>query len=75
MADIISVEKRILSLEKKIKAQDKQAKEQVSLLREILNILESGKSIRNMPNFIEKSLQISQLQLLTSKYHLCIKCR
>ncbi len=67
LADIISVEKRILSLEKKIKAQDKQAKEQVSLLREILNILESGKSIRNMPNFIEKSLQISQLQLLTSK--------
>jgi GTP-binding protein YchF len=65
IADLESVEKRIVSLTKKAKS-DKTLLAQVELLNRCKETLEKGKPIRFMEGKVDKK-ELSNLQLLTSK--------
>ncbi len=65
IADLESVEKRIVNLVKKAKS-DKSLISQITLLEQCKKVLEEGKPVRSMENAIDKK-ELAGLQLLTSK--------
>lgn len=66
IADLESIEKRILNIDKKFKSGDKTLKEQLELLRHVEVHLGQGKPVRDLIGTYNKK-DINQLQLLTAK--------
>jgi hypothetical protein len=67
LADLDSLEKRIVPLEKKAKGGDKDAKEQVTLMERCLVLLRDGKSARLAEYSQEEERNFRLLNLLTAK--------
>ncbi|MFM2043870.1 MAG: hypothetical protein RLY86_2446 [Pseudomonadota bacterium] len=67
LADLDSLEKRVIPLQKKAKAGDKDAKAQVDLMERILTALRDGKPARTVDVAKEEAEMFRQLQLLTGK--------
>jgi GTP-binding protein YchF len=67
LADLESVEKRIVSLEKKAKGNDKEAKEQLELLQAVLPLLAEGKPARIFKYDASQAKNFRMLQLITAK--------
>ena len=67
LADLDSLEKRILPLEKKAKGGDKDAKEQVSIMERCLELLREGRPARLVERSPEEERAYQMLNLLTSK--------
>jgi GTP-binding protein YchF len=68
IADLESLEKRILPLSKKAKSGEKDAKEQVAVMEPVLEALRDGKPARTyQPSNADERRIFTQLQLLTSK--------
>ncbi|ABV75206.1 translation-associated GTPase [Rickettsia akari str. Hartford] len=66
LADIESVEKRLVTSEKRLKSGDKTMVEQIELLKEVYKVLANGKPARVL-NEVLGSDNLKQLQLITSK--------
>jgi GTP-binding protein YchF len=67
LADLDSLEKRIVSLEKKARGGDKEAKEQLVLVERALALLREGKPARAAEVSAEERRAFDMLQLLTAK--------
>jgi GTP-binding protein YchF len=67
LADLDSLEKRILAVEKKAKGGDKEAKEQFALMSRCLELLRAGHPARAADIAAEERRAFSQLGLLSSK--------
>ncbi|MGV6873372.1 redox-regulated ATPase YchF [Pseudochelatococcus sp. B33] len=67
LADLDSLEKRVVALEKKVRGQDKEAKETLDLINRTLPLLRDGKPARLVELKPEERRTFSQLGLLTSK--------
>ncbi len=67
IADMESLEKRIIPLSKKARAGDKEAQAQIDLMERILKVLEEGSPARMVESAEDEEKLIKQLQLLTSK--------
>ena len=67
LADLESLEKRIVPLEKKAKSGDKDAKEQVDLMSRCLAVLREGKPARVAQVSADERRAFEQLGLLSSK--------
>jgi ribosome-binding ATPase len=67
LADLDSLEKRVIPLEKKAKGQDKEAKEQLDLMLRALVLLREGKPARLVEVKAEERKAFDMLGLLTSK--------
>ncbi len=67
LADLESLEKRVVSLEKKAKGGDKDAKEQVDLINRALVHLRDGRPARMTEVKPEEAKTFEMLNLLTSK--------
>jgi hypothetical protein len=66
IADLESIEKRILNIEKKYKSGDKSLKDQMELMEDCRQALLKGESVRTLNTKYSKKI-LSSLQLLTSK--------
>lgn len=66
IADLESIEKRIVNIEKKYKSGDKSLKDQVELMADCRQTLLEGKPVRTLIGKYDKKA-LSSLQLLTSK--------
>lgn len=67
LADLDSLEKRVVALEKRARGQDKEAKETLDLINRTLPLLRDGKPARLVELKPEEERAFSQLGLLTSK--------
>jgi GTP-binding protein YchF len=67
LADLDSLEKRVVSLEKKARSGDKDSKEQLALISKALVLLQEGKPARLTQRTAEEERSFQMLQLLTSK--------
>ncbi len=67
LADLDSLEKRILPLEKKAKSGEKEAKEQLALMMKAVNLLREGKPARLAELTPEEQKPYAQLGLMTAK--------
>ena len=67
LADLESVEKRIIPIEKKAKSGEKEAKEQLALLTKAVDLLREGKPARAAELTPEQREPFHQLNLLTQK--------
>jgi hypothetical protein len=67
LADLDSLEKRVIALEKKAKGQDKEAKEALDLVNRSLVLLREGKPARLVERKPEEEKLFQTLGLLTSK--------
>jgi hypothetical protein len=67
LADLDSLEKRLVNLEKKARGGDKEAKEQLDLVQRALKLLTEGKPARLVVRAKEEEKAFQGLQLLTSK--------
>jgi hypothetical protein len=67
LADLDSLEKRVVNLEKRAKQGDKEAKEQVDLMNRALALLRDGKPARLTARIAEEEAMFRSLGLLTSK--------
>ncbi len=67
LADLESLEKRVVSLEKKARSGDKDAKEQMALISKALVLLQEGKPARLTQRTPEEERSFQMLQLLTAK--------
>jgi ribosome-binding ATPase len=67
LADLDSLEKRVVALEKKAKGQDKEAKEALDLVTRSLVLLREGKPARLVERKAEEERLFQTLGLLTSK--------
>jgi ribosome-binding ATPase len=67
LADLDSLEKRVVNLEKKAKGGDKEAKEQLDLVQRSLKLLQDGRPARLVERAKEEEKAFQGLQLLTSK--------
>ncbi|MEA2758906.1 MAG: ribosome-binding ATPase [Methylobacteriaceae bacterium] len=67
LADLDSLEKRIVAVEKKAKGGDKEAKEQFALMRRCLELLRAGHPARAADIAAEERRAFNQLGLLSSK--------
>ena len=67
LADLDSLEKRVVNLEKKAKGGDKEAKESLDLVQRSLKLLQEGKPARLVSRAKEEEKAFQGLQLLTSK--------
>jgi len=67
LADLESLEKRVIPLEKKAKSGEKEAKEQLALMMKALVLLREGKPARLAELSHEERLPFSQLGLMTAK--------
>ncbi|MGL4439477.1 MAG: redox-regulated ATPase YchF [Bosea sp. (in: a-proteobacteria)] len=67
LADLESLEKRVVSLEKKVRTGDKDAKEQMALVSKALLLLQEGKPARLTERTPDEERSFQMLQLLTSK--------
>jgi ribosome-binding ATPase len=67
LADLESLEKRVVPLEKKAKTGEKEAKEQLALMQKALFLLREGKPARLAELSHEERAAFSQLGLMTAK--------
>jgi GTP-binding protein YchF len=67
LADLESLEKRVVSLEKKARSGDKDSKEQLALISKALVLLQEGKPARLTQRTPEEERSFQMLQLLTAK--------
>jgi GTP-binding protein YchF len=67
LADLESLEKRVVSLEKKARSGDKDSKEQLALIGKALVLLQEGKPARLTQRTAEEERSFQMLQLLTAK--------
>ena len=67
LADLESLEKRIVPLEKKTKSGEKEAKDQLGLMMKAVTLLRDGKPARLAELSHEQRLPYSQLGLMTAK--------
>ncbi len=67
LADLDSLEKRVVNLEKKARGGDKEAKEQLELVQRALTLLTEGQPARLVQRTKEEEKAFQGLQLLTSK--------
>ncbi|AWN51642.1 redox-regulated ATPase YchF [Methylobacterium sp. 17Sr1-1] len=67
LADLDSLEKRVVALEKKAKGSDKEAKEVLDLVQRALPLLRDGKPARLVQRKAEEERLFSQLGLMTAK--------
>lgn len=67
LADLDSLEKRIVPLEKKAKSGDKEAKEQITVMERCLTLLREGKPARVAERAAEEERVFQMLNLLTAK--------
>jgi GTP-binding protein YchF len=67
LADLDSLEKRIIALEKRVRGGDKEAKEQLDLVQRVLPLLREGKPARLLTVKEEERKAFQGLNLLTSK--------
>jgi ribosome-binding ATPase len=67
LADLDSLEKRIVNLEKRVRGGDKEAKETLGLVSRSLSLLREGKPARLVPRKPEERKLFDALGLLTSK--------
>jgi len=67
LADLESLEKRVVSLEKKARSGDKDSKEQMALIQKSLVLLQEGKPARLTQRTPEEERSFQMLQLLTAK--------
>jgi GTP-binding protein YchF len=68
LADLESLEKRIIPIQKKARSGDKESKDQMALIEPIIAVLQDGKPARvAMPDDLEEQKAFKRLQLLTSK--------
>ena len=68
LADLESLEKRIVSVEKKAKAGDKESKALIDVMKPALDVLREGKPARMArPTDLEKARLFDQMYLLTAK--------
>ena len=67
LADLESLENRVLALEKKIRGQDKEAKTTLELVEKALAVLREGKPARKADIAEDKKRAFKNLNLLTSK--------
>jgi ribosome-binding ATPase len=67
LADLDSLEKRVVALEKKAKGNDKEAKESLALVNRSLALLRDGKPARLVERKPEEEKAFAMLGLLTSK--------
>ena len=67
LADMESIEKRLVNIVRKVRGGDKEAVQQERLLRAALEALEQGKPARTVKVDVEDEKQWQMLQLLTTK--------
>jgi ribosome-binding ATPase len=67
LADLDSLEKRVINLEKKAKTGDKEAKETLDLVNRALPLLRDGKPARMVKRAEDEEAAFQALQLITSK--------
>jgi hypothetical protein len=67
LADLESLEKRVVALEKKARGGDKEAKETLDLVQRCLKLLQDGKPARLVERRTEEERAFQQLNLLTAK--------
>jgi GTP-binding protein YchF len=67
LADLESLEKRVLSLEKRVRGADKEAKDALDLVQRSLALLREGKPARLVERKAEEEKAFRMLGLLTSK--------
>jgi len=67
LADLDSLEKRVVSLEKRVRGADKEAKEALALVERSLVLLREGKPARLVERKVEEERSFRLLGLLTSK--------
>lgn len=67
LADLESLEKRVVSLEKKARSGEKEAKEALDLIQRALKLLQDGKPARLTQRSAEEEKSFQMLQLLTAK--------
>ncbi len=67
LADLESLEKRVIGLEKRIRGQDKEAREQLDLVNRALTLLRDGKPARFVQRKPEEEKAFRMLGLITSK--------
>jgi GTP-binding protein YchF len=67
LADLDSLEKRIIALEKRVRGGDKEAKEQLDLVQRVLPLLRDGKPARLLAIKDDERKAFQGLNLLTSK--------
>jgi ribosome-binding ATPase len=67
LADLDSLEKRVINLEKKAKVGDKEAKEALELVNRALPLLREGKPARMAKRSADEETAFQALQLITSK--------
>ena len=67
LADLESLEKRVISLEKKARSGEKEAKEALDLIQRALKLLQDGKPARLTQRSAEEEKSFQMLQLLTAK--------
>ena len=67
LADLDSLEKRVVSLEKRVRGADKEAKEALDLVQRALVLLRDGKPARLVERKAEEEKNFRMLGLLTSK--------
>ena len=67
LADLESLEKRVIALEKKARGGDKEAKEQLDMVQRCLKLLHEGKPARVVERKPEEERTFQMLNLLTAK--------
>ena len=67
LADLESLEKRVIALEKRIRGADKEAKETLDLVNRALTLLREGKPARQVERSAEEEKAFQGLNLLTAK--------
>jgi GTP-binding protein YchF len=67
LADLESLEKRVVALEKKARGGDKDSKEQLDLVQRCLTLLQEGKPARMVERKAEEEKSFQMLALLTAK--------
>lgn len=67
LADLESLEKRVVALEKKARGGDKESKEQLDIVQRCLKLLQDGKPARLVERRAEEERAFGMLNLLTAK--------
>lgn len=67
LADLESLEKRVLNLEKRARGNDKDAKETLEIIQKILPLLHEGLPAKTLKLTLSEKKTFDELQLLTSK--------
>jgi ribosome-binding ATPase len=67
LADLDSLERRLIAVQKKARGNDKEAKAQLAVIEPVLAALREGKSARSVPVEGEEAKILKELQLITAK--------